>query len=216
MMELNAESLLNAYRSGLFPMAESRKATVINWICPRIRGILPLNQFHLPKRLKRKIKTWPHKVLVNQNFKAVIEACAAPRSNQHETWINDEIIAIYCEIHALGFAHSIECWSNEKLIGGLYGIAIGGAFFGESMFSLVTDASKVALVHLVARLNVGSYKLLDIQFTTSHLECFGAMSIPHHQYIKLLKHALTKRGDFYSLGANPDSNLILQSITQTS
>lgn len=216
MTHLTPEIVLQAYTRGIFPMAESRHDPNLYWIDPEMRGIIPLGEFHLSKRLARTVKTWPHTVFVDRDFQAVIEACAAPGHNRDNTWINDEIVALYCDIHEMGFAHSVECWDGDRLVGGLYGISIRGAFFGESMFSSVTDASKVALVHLVARLKAGGYKLLDVQFVTSHLKRFGAVEIPRSDYHGLLDDALGVDGDFYSLSPSPDISAILQSITQTS
>lgn len=216
MTQLTPEIVLQAYMRGIFPMAESRHDPHLYWIDPEMRGVIPLDTFHLPRRLARTLRTWPDPVYINRNFEAVIEACAQPGRDRQNTWINDEIISLYTELHAMGFAHSVECWSGDRLIGGLYGISIRGAFFGESMFSLARDASKVALVHLVGRLRSGGYKLLDVQFVTSHLKGFGAVEIPRSDYQNELAQALSVDGDFYSLPDSPDASAILQSITQTS
>ena len=216
MTQLTPEIVLQAYMRGIFPMAESRHDPHLHWIDPEMRGIIPLDTFHLPRRLARTLRTWPDPVYINRNFKAVIEACAQPGRDRQNTWINDEIVSLYTKLHAMGFAHSVECWNGDRLIGGLYGISIRGAFFGESMFSLARDASKVALAHLVGRLRSGGYKLLDVQFVTSHLKGFGAVEIPRSDYQDELADALSVDGDFYSLPDLPDAAAILQSITQTS
>jgi leucyl/phenylalanyl-tRNA--protein transferase len=216
MTQLTPEIVLQAYMRGIFPMAEGRHDPHLYWIDPEIRGVIPLDTFHLPRRLARTLRTWPDSVYINRDFKRVIEACAQPGRDRQNTWINDEIVSLYTELHAMGFAHSVECWSDDRLIGGLYGISIRGAFFGESMFSLARDASKVALVHLVGRLRSGGYKLLDVQFVTSHLKGFGAVEIPRSDYQNELADALSVDGDFYSLPDSPDASAILQSITQTS
>ena len=216
MTQLTPEIVLQAYMRGIFPMAESRHDPHLYWIDPEKRGIIPLDTFHLPRRLARTLRTWPDPVYIDRNFKAVIEACAQPGRDRQNTWINDEIVSLYTELHAMGFAHSVECWNGDRLIGGLYGISIRGAFFGESMFSLARDASKVALAHLVGRLRSGGYKLLDVQFVTSHLKGFGAVEISRSDYQDELAEALSMDGDFYSLPDSPDAAAILQSITQTS
>lgn len=197
-------------------MAEDRHDPSLYWIDPDSRGIIPLDTFHLSRRLARTVRSWPHPVLIDRDFSAVVQACAEPGPGRQNTWINDEIVSLYGDLHAMGFAHSVECWDGNRMIGGLYGISIGGAFFGESMFSDVTDASKVALVHLAARLRSGGYKLLDVQFVTSHLKRFGAVEIPRSDYQDRLTEALSADGNFYSLPESPDASAILQSITQMS
>ena len=216
MTQLTPEIVLQAYMRGIFPMAKSRHDPHLHWIDPEMRGIIPLDTFHLPRRLARTLRTWPDPVYINRNFKAVISACAQPSRDRQNTWINDEIVSLYTKLHEIGFAHSVECWNGDRLIGGLYGISIRGAFFGESMFSLARDASKVALAHLVGRLRSGGYKLLDVQFVTSHLKGFGAVEIPRSDYQNELADAMSVDGDFYSLPDSPDAAAILQSITQTS
>jgi leucyl/phenylalanyl-tRNA--protein transferase len=179
---LNADLLLRAYRLGLFPMAESRRSRALHWLDPEARGVLPLDEFHIPRSLMKTLRSGRFTVTANANFPATIAGCAAVRLNRPETWINAEIERLFTELFELGFAHSIETWENGRLVGGLYGAALGGAFFGESMFSTATDASKVALVHLVARLRLSGYTLLDTQFITAHLARFGAMEIPRAMY----------------------------------
>lgn len=216
MPRLTPEIVLHAYMRGVFPMAESRHDPTLYWIDPEMRGVIPLDAFHVPRRLARTVRHWADPVYIDRDFRAVIEACAEPGSGRRNTWINDEIVALYAELHEMGFAHSVECWNGTRLIGGLYGISIQGAFFGESMFSQERDASKVALVHLVARLRSGGYRLLDVQFVTAHLKRFGAIEIPRADYRDLLASALNVDGDFYSLPDSPDPAAVLQSITQTS
>jgi leucyl/phenylalanyl-tRNA--protein transferase len=187
---LTPELLLRAYGAGLFPMADSADDPELYWVDPERRGILPLDKFHLPRRLKRTIRSDRFAVRCDGDFAAVIRACAEPSSLRPQTWINDEIVRVYSALHASGFAHSVEARSHGILVGGLYGVALGGAFFGESMFSFVTDASKVALVHLVARLRLGKFRLLDTQFVTAHLKQFGAREIPRGLYKAQLADAL--------------------------
>jgi leucyl/phenylalanyl-tRNA---protein transferase len=187
---LNADLLLRAYRLGLFPMAESRRSRALHWLDPEARGVLPLDGFHIPRSLMKTVRSDRFEVTADVNFAATIAGCAAARLNRPETWINAEIERLFTELFTLGFAHSIETWENGRLVGGLYGAALGGAFFGESMFSTATDASKVALVHLVARLRLGGYVLLDTQFITTHLARFGAVEIPRATYHAQLSDAV--------------------------
>ncbi|MFM6853293.1 MAG: leucyl/phenylalanyl-tRNA--protein transferase [Sphingopyxis sp.] len=188
------DTLLAAYASGLFPMADSRDATDIYWVEPRQRAILPLRGFHLSKSLAKTVKSDRFTVTTNRDFRAVVRACAAPAPGREGTWINAIIENSYAGLHAIGHAHSVECWHAGELVGGLYGVSLGRAFFGESMFSRRTDASKVALAHLVARLICGGFDLLDCQFMTSHLASMGAQELPQAQYISLLQRALSPDG----------------------
>lgn len=181
-LQVSPELMLRAYRAGLFPMAETRRGERLYWLDPEFRGILPLERFHLPRRLARTVLHGRFTVTADANFPAVIAACARRRPGREDTWINTEIETLFNELARRGHAHSVECWREGLLVGGLYGVALGGAFFGESMFSLETDASKVALVHLVARLKLGGFRLLDTQFVTSHLAQFGAIEIPRDAY----------------------------------
>ncbi len=216
-MEITVELLLSAYMQGIFPMAESADAEDIFWVDPEERGIFPLDQFHVPKKLARKIKSEPFKITINKAFRDVMIECAKPTDNEdrQNTWINDIILENYSKLHEMGYAHSVECWQNEKLAGGLYGVSVNGAFCGESMFHDVTDASKVALVYLVARLKVGGYILLDTQFITDHLSQFGAIEIPRSQYRALLKEALTiKDSSFYKLSEETSGASILRFVAQ--
>jgi len=188
--ELTPELMLRAYTVGVFPMAESRDATTISWIDPRNRGILPLDAIHIPKSLKKTVRKNVFEIRCNHDFAAVIAECGRRTPDRGETWINPQIEQAVIELHNMGYAHSVESWFDGELVGGLYGVALGGVFFGESMFSRATDASKVALIHLVARLRLGRFKLLDTQFVTDHLKTFGAIEIPARDFLKRLEAAL--------------------------
>lgn len=188
--EITPDLLVRAYRAGFFPMAETRAADRLYWLDPEMRGILPLDGFHLPRRLRRTVESGRFTVTADRDFAGVIARCAAPAPGREETWINPQIEALFTELHRRGEAHSVESWLDGEMVGGLYGVALGGAFFGESMFSRATDASKVALVHLVARLRLGGYRLLDTQFVTGHLTRFGAVEIPRERYKAMLAVAL--------------------------
>lgn len=193
---LTPEILVRAYAAGIFPMSESRDDPTIFWVDPKMRGILPLDDFHVSRSLKKTVRKKAFEVTVDEAFPAVIEACAeTPRPDQG-TWINDQIIAGYTELHHLGLAHSVECRQDGKLVGGLYGVSLNGVFCGESMFSHVPDASKVALVHLVARLRLSGIRLLDTQFVTDHLKTFGAIEIPARHYLMRLEEALASGARF--------------------
>ena len=194
---LTPEILLQAYCAGVFPMAERRDDPSLFWVSPDARGIFPLDQFHLPRRLARTIRSDRFTVTIDTAFREVMQFCAAPAPDRDESWINAEILSLYTALHQNGHAHSVECWREGKLVGGLYGVKIGAAFFGESMFSRERDASKVALAHLVARLKAGGFSLLDAQFITSHLAQFGAIEIPRDEYLVLLADALKRDADFY-------------------
>lgn len=189
--ELTPELLLRAYTVGVFPMAESRNATTISWIDPRNRGILPLDDLHISKSLKKTVRKGPFEVSCNRDFATVVRECGRRTPERGETWINPQIEQAVNELHRMGYAHSVETRLEGELVGGLYGVALGGVFFGESMFSRVTDASKVALVDLCARLRIGRFKLLDTQFVTEHLKKFGAVEIPAREFLKKLEAALS-------------------------
>lgn len=190
-MEVTPDLLLRAYGAGVFPMAEGRHSDRIYWLDPALRGILPLDDgFHLPRRLRRTALSGRFQVTADRDFAGVIRGCAEPAPGRLDTWINPEIERLFTELHHRGAAHSIEVTQGGQLVGGLYGVALGGAFFGESMFSRVTDASKVALVHLVARLRLCGFVLLDTQFLTTHLARFGAAEIPKAEYKRRLAAAL--------------------------
>ena len=187
---LTPEILLRAYSEGLFPMAERRGDPTLYWVSPDKRGILPLDEFHVPHRLARTVRAGRFTVTADHAFTDVMRSCAAPAPGREESWINDEILRLYTALYAGGHAHSIECWRDGELVGGLYGVRLGAAFFGESMFSRARDASKVALVYLVDALRRGGFVLLDTQFITAHLAQFGAVEIPRAQYLVLLNKAL--------------------------
>jgi len=196
MSELRPDTLLCAYSVGIFPMANDRHDREIFWVEPRRRGILPLAGFHVPKSLKKVIRRGHYEVTVDRDFAGVIRACAEPSPARPRTWLNDELIEAYCDLHAAGHAHSVEAWQGGELAGGLYGVSMGAAFFGESMFSRKRDASKVALVHLVERLEAGGFLLLDSQFMTDHLRQFGGIEIDRGLYRRLLRQALLANARF--------------------
>ena len=188
---LTPELVLAAYARGLFPMAEKRDDPHLYWVSPEKRGIIPLTEFHVPRRLARTVRSNKFTVTSDRAFIAVMQGCAAPASGREETWINGEILRLYTALAASGHAHSVECWQEGKLVGGLYGVKLGAAFFGESMFSRARDASKVALVRLVEVLKRDGFTLLDTQFLTAHLAGFGAVEVPRERYLTLLEKALS-------------------------
>ncbi|WP_181707049.1 leucyl/phenylalanyl-tRNA--protein transferase [Chthonobacter rhizosphaerae] len=196
---ITPEVLLKAYACGIFPMAESADDPTLFWVEPDWRGILPLDGFHVPKRLARTVRQDVFEVRVDTSFSGVIDGCAAPAPGRTKTWINRRIRALYGDLFKLGHCHTVETWADGDLVGGLYGVSLGSAFFGESMFSFRTDASKVALVHLVARLRAGGYTLLDTQFVTDHLTRFGAREIAREVYSRKLEAAVQQSADFYAL-----------------
>ena len=202
-IEITPEVLLKAYACGIFPMAESAEDPALYWIEPEKRGIIPLDRFHVSARLARTVRSDRFTVAVNHDFDAVIDGCAEPRTGRPRTWINTRIRSLYRKLHERRHCHSVEVYENGELAGGLYGVTLGRAFFGESMFHRTRDASKVALVHLVARLNAGGFRLLDTQFVTDHLRSFGALEVPRLQYHKLLEAALIGEADFMALGRDP-------------
>jgi leucyl/phenylalanyl-tRNA---protein transferase len=199
-IEITPEVLLKAYACGIFPMAESAEDPALYWIEPEKRGIIPLDRFHVSTRLARTVRSDCFTVTVNRDFDGVLEGCAEPQPGRTRTWINGRIRLLYRKLYERRHCHSVEVYEGETLVGGLYGVSLGRAFFGESMFHRTRDASKVALVHLVARLRAGQFKLLDTQFVTEHLKSFGALEVPRRQYHKLLEAALTGDGDFAALG----------------
>jgi leucyl/phenylalanyl-tRNA---protein transferase len=216
MNAVTPELVLQAYAVGLFPMAETRDDNALYWIDPKERGILPLDGVHVSKSLRKVLRKGVFDVRVDTDFAQVLEQCRQQADNRPESWINDQIAELYNALHAMGRAHSVECWQDGALAGGLYGVSLGGAFFGESMFTRVRDASKVALIHLCARLKHGGYVLLDCQFITEHLKRFGALEIPRAEYRERLAKALKAEGRFdYGFGA-ADLEAFLQSSTQTS
>ncbi|PLX36708.1 MAG: leucyl/phenylalanyl-tRNA--protein transferase [Hyphomicrobiales bacterium] len=199
LLEITPQVLLKAYACGIFPMAESADDPGLYWIEPEMRGVVPLDRFHVSKRLQRTVRQDVFEVRIDSDFSGVIEGCAAPGPGRRKTWINQRIRRLYGELFRIGRCHTVEAWRDGKLVGGLYGIRLGGAFFGESMFSRERDASKVALVHLVARLKAGGFRLLDTQFVTEHLMRFGALEVPRRDYHVKLEDALELEGDFFKL-----------------
>lgn len=211
---VSPEILLRAYAAGVFPMAESADDPGLHWVEPRQRGIIPLDGFHLSQRLERLVRAERYDVVIDRDFTAVIEACAAPRAQSQETWINGPIRALYGRLFELGHCHTVEVLAEGRLVGGLYGIALGAAFFGESMFHRERDCSKLALVHLVARLRAGGFTLLDTQFVTPHLRQFGAIEIPQKAYRRLLKAAIDKPASFHPFPGRhpPDAATIIAAL----
>lgn len=206
--------LLDCYRRGVFPMADARDDPRLFLVDPDLRGVLPLDRFHLSKSLRKTIRRDPFEIRVNTAFSRVMELCAEAAPDRPNTWINSPILNLYSSLHRLGHAHSVEAWRDGELVGGLYGVSLKAAFFGESMFSRATDASKVALAHLAARLRAGGYRLLDTQFVTSHLETFGVEEVPREQFHERLKLALQADGVFGTQTYCGDE--VVQLITQTS
>jgi leucyl/phenylalanyl-tRNA---protein transferase len=202
LVELTPEVLLKAYACGIFPMAESADDPALYWVEPEKRGIFPLEAFHVPARLARTVRTSPFTVVCDRDFDAVIDGCAAPGPHRARTWINPSIRSLYRGLFQIGRCHTVEVYDGATLVGGLYGVDLGRAFFGESMFHRARDASKIALVHLVARLKAGGYRLLDTQFLTDHLKTFGAVEVSRRHYHKLLENALTGEADFFALSAS--------------
>src|SRR5258705_997154 len=200
LIEIPPEVLLKAYACGIFPMAESAEDPALFWMEPELRGIIPLDRFQIASRLARTVRSDRFTVTVNHDFDAVLDGCADPRPGRPRTWINARIRVLYRKLYERRHCHSLEVYEGDSLVGGLYGVTLGRAFFGESMFHRVRDASKVALVHLVARLKTGGFKLLDTQFVTDHLRTFGAIQVPRRQYHKLLEAALAGEGDLAALG----------------
>lgn len=215
-IEITPQVLLKAYACGIFPMAESADDPTLYWIEPERRGILPLDGVHVPRRLARVIRSGKFEVRVDSDFHGVIEGCASPRAGRRTTWINRGIRELYGELFEMGFCHTVETWHGGQLVGGLYGVALGRAFFGESMFSYEEDASKVALIYLAARLIYGGFSLLDTQFVTDHLRQFGAQEISRAAFHRRLEQALQGRGEFGRLPADLPSSGILQVVSQTS
>ncbi|ABE39655.1 leucyl/phenylalanyl-tRNA--protein transferase [Rhodopseudomonas pseudopalustris] len=197
--DITPEVLLRAYACGIFPMAESIDDPTLFWVEPELRGIIPLGGFRVASRLARTVRSDVFTVTVNRDFRGVIDGCASPQPGRDDTWINRRIRELYIGLHGIGHCHSVEVWQDDDLVGGLYGVSLGRAFFGESMFHRARDASKVALVHLVARLLAGGYELLDTQFVTEHLRSFGAIEVPRQRYRALLDDALHGVADFGAL-----------------
>jgi leucyl/phenylalanyl-tRNA--protein transferase len=210
------EDLIDCYRRGVFPMADARHDRRVFLVDPARRGVIPLDRFHVSRRLARTIRQDRFEVRADTAFAEVVSACAAPRAGRMETWINEPIQEMCEALFTRGLAHSVEAWRDGRMVGGLYGVALGGAFFGESMFSLERDASKVALAHLVARLKVGGFQLLDAQFLTEHLATFGAEEVTRAEYVKRLARALDVTADFGRMSAYAGGGEAMQAISQAS
>ncbi len=199
LIDITPQVLLKAYACGIFPMAESAEDPALYWIEPQHRGILPLHKVHVPRRLRRTLRSTPLVVRSDNDFNAVIDGCAGSRDGRRSTWINSRIRSLYRDLFDMGYCHTIEVWNGDTLVGGLYGVALSGAFFGESMFSFERDASKIALVHLAGRLIAGRFRLLDTQFVTDHLQQFGTIEVDREKFHRLLEHALAANSDFKTL-----------------
>lgn len=216
MVDITPQVLLKAYACGIFPMAESAEDSALYWIEPERRGILPLDTVHVPRRLARTIRQERFEVRIDNDFEAVIDGCAHPQPGRQSTWINKRIRALYGELFDLGCCHTVEVWRDGNLVGGLYGVRLAGAFFGESMFSRERDASKIGLVYLVARLKYGGFSLLDTQFLTEHLAGFGAVEVSRDRFQGLLDVALLGGGEFSRLPVDCAGSFVLQLVNQTS
>ncbi|MCC6914199.1 MAG: leucyl/phenylalanyl-tRNA--protein transferase [Rhodospirillaceae bacterium] len=219
-MTITPELVLKAYAYGVFPMAKSREDTEVFWVQPKLRGVIPLDQFHVSRSLRKTLRRGVFRVTANADFAGVLEGCAESAEGRIDTWINNHIMDLFIQLHEAGLAHSIETWLDDEdgtphLAGGLYGLAMGAAFFGESMFSRATDASKVALTHLAAILKKGGFTLLDTQFITDHLKTFGAIEIPQKDYLIQLSAALARRGDFGAPVSQPELEALLLSQRST-
>jgi leucyl/phenylalanyl-tRNA--protein transferase len=215
-IEITPQVLLKAYACGIFPMAESAEDPALYWIEPQQRGVLPLDRVHVPRRLARTIKQGTFDIRVDSDFDGVISGCAASRPGRRTTWINPRIRGLYRDLFQSGYCHTVEAWAGGRLIGGLYGVALNGAFFGESMFSTERDASKVALVYLCARLLRGGFLLLDTQFVTDHLRQFGTVEIERGDFHKLLERALAHEADFAALPKDASPEEVLRLLGQPS
>jgi leucyl/phenylalanyl-tRNA--protein transferase len=209
MSTITPQILLRAYAAGIFPMAESAEDNALYWVEPDERGIIPLDGLHVSHSLRKAVRRRSFEVRIDSDFAGVIAGCAAPAAGRRKTWINSRIRSLYTQLHRMGACHSVECWQDGKLMGGLYGVRIGAAFFGESMFSLARDASKVALVHLVARLNAGGFRMLDAQFVNPHLERLGAIALPKVTYHQMLEPALEANADFFAFKDDDDPARVL-------
>jgi leucyl/phenylalanyl-tRNA---protein transferase len=210
MSTITPQILLKAYAAGIFPMAESADDNALYWVEPEERGIFPLDGLHVSHSLRKRIRQRRFDVRVDTAFNDVIAACAEKAPDRKTTWINQRIRSLYGQLFKMGCCHSVECWRRNQLVGGLYGVRIGGAFFGESMFSREPDASKVALVHLVARLRAGGFRLLDAQFTTPHLESMGARSVSRADYHVLLEQAIEADAEFFKFQGDRDPETVLR------
>ncbi|MGE0851782.1 MAG: leucyl/phenylalanyl-tRNA--protein transferase [Hyphomicrobiaceae bacterium] len=213
-IEITPQVLLKAYTCGIFPMAESADDPALYWIEPQQRGILPLDDLHVPKRLARTVRQGAFEVRIDSSFEAVIDGCAASRAGRRTTWINRKIRGLYRDLFDAGYCHTVEAWVGGELVGGLYGVALNGAFFGESMFSTERDASKVALVYLCARLIRGGFTLLDTQFVTEHLRQFGTIEIERTEFHARLEKALAHQADFHALAADAEPQAVLDLVRE--
>jgi leucyl/phenylalanyl-tRNA--protein transferase len=214
LLEITPQVLLKAYTCGIFPMAESADDPALYWIEPQHRGILPLENVHVPRRLARTLRTTDLAVRIDTDIEGVIQGCAASRPGRRSTWINERIRSLYRDLFDLGHCHTVEVWQSDRLVGGLYGVALNGAFFGESMFSYARDASKIALVYLAARLAYGGFRLLDTQFVTDHLRQFGTIELNREEFHRLLELALQVDADFSRLPLNSDADTVLSILAQ--
>jgi leucyl/phenylalanyl-tRNA--protein transferase len=210
MSTITPQILLRAYAAGIFPMAESAEDNALYWVEPEERGIIPLDGLKVSQSLRKSVRRKRFQVRIDTDFTGVITQCAARTAERKSTWINSRIKALYTQLHRLGCCHSVECWREGHLAGGLYGVRIGAVFFGESMFSRETDASKVALVHLVARLRCGGFRLLDAQFVNPHLETLGAISVPKAEYHTMMEPLLGLDADFFAFDGDDDPELVLR------
>ncbi len=213
MSAITPEILLKAYAAGIFPMAENASDNALYWVEPDERGIIPLDGLHVSASLRKVVRKQPFEIRVDHDFTLVMKECARKTADRSSTWINKRIVSLYTQLHKLGFAHSVECWQGDKLVGGLYGVSYGRAFFGESMFSRAPNASKVALVHLVARLNAGGYRLLDAQFINPHLATFGAITVAKSEYKRLLAAAIEDDSNFQCFNSDDDAEVVLRLAT---
>jgi leucyl/phenylalanyl-tRNA---protein transferase len=212
MIEITPQVLLKAYSCGIFPMAESAEDPALYWIEPQHRGVLPLDRVHVPSRLARTLRATDLKVRIDSDFQGVIAGCAKERPGRSSTWINSRIRSLYQDLFKMGYCHTVEVWEDDRLVGGLYGVALGGAFFGESMFSYQRDASKIALVHLAGRLIAGGFVLLDTQFVTEHLRQFGTVEVGREEFHRQLDASLKVKGDFLALDKAAPPGVILDAI----
>ena len=215
MTTITPQVLLKAYSAGIFPMAESANDPALYWIEPDERGVIPLNAFHVSTSLRKAVRKQTFDIRVDTAFEDVIKSCAEKTGDRDVTWINHRILKLYTQLFKMGCCHSVECWQDGGLVGGLYGVRIGAVFFGESMFSRADNASKVALVHLVARLNSGGFKLLDAQFLNPHLAQFGTYTIPKKEYRPILEEAFDSNGDFTAFKLDNDPEAVLGWAIQT-
>ena len=198
-IELTPELIIRAYQAGIFPMAEDASSPDLFWVSPRMRGVMPLDGFHVSKSLRKALKQHSFSIRVDSDFDSVIEGCATEGEDRESTWINPTIRKLYGELYRRGYVHTVEVWDGDELVGGLYGLSLGAAFFGESMFHRRTNASKIAMAHLIARLNAGGYRLLDTQFVTDHLQSLGGIEIAREVYEVQLAEALLHKGDYFAL-----------------